>query len=177
MNIPFQEGSYTYTLKVGGKLCLLVSVRSLRLLRTKCKNHPSPTSCELSIFKFITTFIAYFTLGKAHGWAPLQTTGPNSATTSLQAPYIGNDPILELFLPYTQIYSYIKAGVHPDLAIPYLRAFVLSQCFHSHLNQSRTLWLRHVRMQFRRTPKTLVHYFLWKQMLTRDQCFVSSISE
>jgi hypothetical protein len=30
------------------------------------------------------------------------------------------------FFYLTKIYCYFKAGVHPDLAIPYLHAFVLS---------------------------------------------------
>jgi hypothetical protein len=43
MNIPLrkEEGSYTYSLRVGRKLCLVIGVRSLPLSRSRCKNLPS----------------------------------------------------------------------------------------------------------------------------------------
>jgi len=53
-NIPprKEEGSYTYSLSVGGILCLLIGVRSLPLLRSKCKNPPPPTPHHPCIFRF-----------------------------------------------------------------------------------------------------------------------------
>jgi hypothetical protein len=45
-----EDQAYTYSLRVGGKLCLLIGVRPLLLLNSGSKNHPPH---DLHMFKFI----------------------------------------------------------------------------------------------------------------------------
>jgi hypothetical protein len=52
MNFPPRnwEGYYAYSSRVGEKLCLLVGVRTLTLLRSRHKNPPLHTPCDLRRF-------------------------------------------------------------------------------------------------------------------------------
>ncbi len=66
MNTPprKEEGSYTYSLRAGGILQLIMAVRHLEFLRSSCKNPPPH---KLSQF-MITLFASCFTMVKAEGW-------------------------------------------------------------------------------------------------------------
>jgi hypothetical protein len=57
------EGSYTYSLRAGGILHLVIGVRHLPFLRSSCKN---PPLCKPSQF-MITLFASCFTMVKAEG--------------------------------------------------------------------------------------------------------------
>jgi hypothetical protein len=52
MNFPPRnwEWYYAYSSRVGGKLCLLISVRTLPLLRCRHKNPPIHMPCDLHRF-------------------------------------------------------------------------------------------------------------------------------
>jgi hypothetical protein len=91
-NIPLrkEEGSHAYSLRVGGKFYLLISGRSVPLLRSRCTNPPSPTSCDLHMF--MITFASCFTMVKAHGWGTFPNVGLDLATTLSLASYFGNPP-------------------------------------------------------------------------------------
>jgi len=55
VNIPprKEEGSYTCSSRMGGKLCLLTAVGSLPLLRSRCKNPLPPSPHNLCMFSFM----------------------------------------------------------------------------------------------------------------------------
>jgi hypothetical protein len=50
-----EEEYYPYSLRVGGKFCPLIGVRSLSLLRKRCKNL-SPRFCDLFMIRFMIIF-------------------------------------------------------------------------------------------------------------------------
>jgi hypothetical protein len=51
------------SLRVGGKLCLLIGLKSLSLLRSRHKN---PPHMPLDLTNLMITFASCFTMGKAH---------------------------------------------------------------------------------------------------------------
>ncbi len=55
--------------KLGKILSLLIGIRSLTLLRSRCRKHHPSMSCDLCMFRFMITFDTSFPMGKAHGWA------------------------------------------------------------------------------------------------------------
>ncbi len=80
MNIPprKEEGSYTYSSRMGGKLCLLTAVGSLPLLRSRCKNPPSPHN--LCMFRFMIALPSALQWVKLMGVGHSCNAGLDSAT-------------------------------------------------------------------------------------------------
>jgi len=66
-----QEGYYAYSSKIGRKLCLIVCVRTLSLLRSRHKNPCIHTPCDLQRFWFMINFALCFMIGKAYEWGTM----------------------------------------------------------------------------------------------------------
>jgi hypothetical protein len=69
INLPPRnwEGYYTYSSRMGGKLCLLIGVTTLPLLRSRHKNRPIHKPHDLHRW-FMINFASCFATGKAHRW-------------------------------------------------------------------------------------------------------------
>ncbi len=86
---PWKEGYHTYSLRMGGILCVLylkeqvssVGIGCLAFLRSRCKNAHPPSPCDLPMFIFMMMFTLCFRMGKAHGWQlGLRTLTPHPPT-------------------------------------------------------------------------------------------------
>jgi hypothetical protein len=73
MNIPptKEEGSYAYSLRVRGRICLIIGVRSFPLL-SRHKNHPLLMPCDLHMFRCMIIFALCITMAKVHSWDTFQ---------------------------------------------------------------------------------------------------------
>jgi hypothetical protein len=100
MNIPPRELKrfYTYSLSVGAKLCHLVSVRSLQLLR-RCKI--SLMSRDLHMFRLVhIVFALFFMMANSHGCALRVKCLVGLGYHLVLGPLFRNTTTLELYLAH-----------------------------------------------------------------------------
>ncbi len=105
MNFPPRnwEGNYAYSSRVGGKLCLLIGVRTLPLL-SRHKNPPIHRPLELHRFGSWYIFALCFTKGKAHGWWTFPKCGARLGYHLILGPLFCECPYPRA-LPYTKFDS------------------------------------------------------------------------
>ncbi len=109
MNLPptKEEGSYAYSLRVRGRLHLIIGVRSFPLL-SRHKNHPLLMPCDLHMFRCMIIFALCITMAKVHRSGTFQKCDTRLGWHLILGPLPKGPPTLGLY-PTHKYVQYLKA--------------------------------------------------------------------